>query len=405
MRQEKVEIREEEEIDLISLFGVLFRNRRFILLFTCVSAVCAVGFSIMSILLTPEKSPLPNQYRGHALILVLEEDQGSFSSIVASSGLGSLAGLAGINGSKSYCELAVKLLSSNSILDVIMGEFSIAERYNIRKHVKAESRKEILKRSEFNYDSKTSTVSISYEDYDPVFSAQVVNRMVELLDQRFAAIGGNRNLTRKNLLENKLADVLAEMSVLETAIQDFQTKHGVLTVEDLALEQITILARLRSQVIGKEMEIKTYSDFSKMDDPVLRRLKSERDNLLSLLREVEGGFSSYEAVMPPQKQLPELARKFANMKRDLLVQVKVYEILTQQYELVKLEVEAQPPVFQVLELAEPSDKKSGPSRSVICIVATVAAFFLSVILVFIMNAVSNIRNDPEKLRKLKGLDE
>jgi len=177
----------------------------------------------------------------------------------------------------------------------------------------------------------------------------------------------------------------------------------VLSIEELATEQITMLAKLRSQLILKEVEIKTYSDFSRIEDPVIKRLKSERENLLKLIREVETGFSSYEKIMPAQKDLPELALEFIHLKRDLFVQEKIYEILIQQYELTKLSIEGEEPIFQVLELAEVPDKKSGPSRALICIVTVFLAFFFSIIAVFILNAVKNIKNDPDKIKRIKGI--
>jgi uncharacterized protein involved in exopolysaccharide biosynthesis len=396
---------DEDEIDLLSLFGILYRYRLLIIVLTLVAAVAAFLFSVVSLMLPPEKSYLPNRYRGQALILIQAKESSSISSMLSSSSLGSLAGLAGIESGSSYGELAVKLLRSKSILDPIIGKYNLIERYDIEKYIKANSRKELLENSRFEYDSNTNTVAISFEDYDPEFARDVTNSMVDLLDQRFAGIGGNRNITRKNLLEAKLVDVTAEMAALEARIRDFQEKHGVLTVEELATAQISALAELRSKLILKEMEIKTYSDFSRINDPVLKRMKSERDNLLRLIREVEGGYSSYEKLMPTQKELPELALQFARMKRDLFVQQKIYEILTQQYELAKLSLEAEEPVFQVLELAEVPDKKSGPSRSIICIITTLGAFFFSVILAFVFNAIRNIKNDPDKVRKLKGLSE
>ncbi len=218
---------EEDEIDLLSLFGVLLKYKLFIIITTLISALSVVAFSILSLRLPPEKSPLPNKYRPEALILVQDQQQGGVSSMLSSSGLGTLAGLAGVSPGSSYGELAVKLLKSKSILDKIVEEYKIVEKYKIKEHLKAASRQVILNNSRFEYDNKTKTITISFEDIDPVFAANVVNRLVELLDQRFATIGGNRNLTQKNLLENKLTDVSTEMARLEALIQDFQLKHGV----------------------------------------------------------------------------------------------------------------------------------------------------------------------------------
>jgi len=137
---------EEDEIDLLALFGVLFKYKCFIITITLVSALSAVGFSVLSLVLPPEKSPLPNKYRPEALILVQDQQQGGgLSSMISSSGLGTLAGIAGISGGgSSYGELAVKLLKSKSILDTIAEEFNLVERYKIKKYFIAETREKIL---------------------------------------------------------------------------------------------------------------------------------------------------------------------------------------------------------------------------------------------------------------------
>jgi uncharacterized protein involved in exopolysaccharide biosynthesis len=60
------------------------------------------------------------------------------------------------------------------------------------------------------------------------------------------------------------------------------------------------------------------------------------------------------------------------------------------------------PVFQILEQAEVPDKKSGPSRGLLCVIVTAAAGFLSVFTAFVMNAVGNLRKDPAAMAKLRG---
>jgi uncharacterized protein involved in exopolysaccharide biosynthesis len=65
-------------------------------------------------------------------------------------------------------------------------------------------------------------------------------------------------------------------------------------------------------------------------------------------------------------------------------------------------MDSEKPVFQVLELAEIPDQKSGPSRGLICVIATFAAGFFSVFLAFALNAVENIKQDPEAMEKLRG---
>ena len=402
MNEQDKQYQEEDEIDLLELVGVLLRYKWLIIGLTGLAAVGVVLYSIISLSLPADKSPLPNQYKASALILINEDSGSSLSSMISSSGLSGLAGMAGVSGGGGSGQLAVKLLNSRSTLDEIADAFDIRERYNIQENPIGKTRSAIKGHASFEFESETSTVVISYEETDPEFARDVVNKFVEILEQRFESLGTSRNVRKKNLLEDKLAEVKGQIDSLATEIQEFQSKYGTLDVKALAQEQITMSAQLRSQLILKDVELETYRDISSINDPVIRRLEAERRNITQLLQEMETGYNQYLGVLPSQKELPELAYQFAEMERELDVQQKVYTALRQQYEIAKLNTEGEEPIFQVLEMAEAPDIKSGPSRGVLCIVVTMAAFFLSIFAAFVLNAIKNIKNDPERMRKLKG---
>ena len=75
--------------------------------------------------------------------------------------------------------------------------------------------------------------------------------------------------------------------------------------------------------------------------------------------------------------------------------------LKAQYEMLKVTMASEQPVFQILEYAEVPDQKSKPSRGMLCIIVTFAAFFVSVFLAFLLNALENIKKDPVAMAKLK----
>ncbi|MBN1364105.1 MAG: lipopolysaccharide biosynthesis protein [Spirochaetes bacterium] len=394
---------DEDEIDLLDLLAVMLRRKRLIIWLTVFSAVGILLFAVVSLLLAPEVSYLPNVYTPKATMLIQNDNSGGLGSALSSSGLGDLASLAGVStGGQNYGTLAIYLTGMNSYLDAVIEKFDLVERYKIEKYKKADTRKALKENLSSSFDEETGILTISFEDIDPVFATEVVNYAVELLDKRFTVIGGNRNQTRKTQLEEKLADVTIEMRRLEEDIQAFQKEYGVISVESLATEQITTVAQVRSQLIMKEMEIKTYASLSSIEDPMLRRLRTERNNLLQLLTELEEGFSEYESILPSQRDLPKIALEFAHLKRDLMVQEAIYKLLIQQYEATKLSLSGEEPVFQILEVAEVPDKKSGPSRGMLCIVVTMAGFFLSILLAFIKEAIANVKKDPEQMIKLKN---
>jgi uncharacterized protein involved in exopolysaccharide biosynthesis len=99
--------------------------------------------------------------------------------------------------------------------------------------------------------------------------------------------------------------------------------------------------------------------------------------------------------------IPAISLESNRINLELTAQQQVYSQLKIQYELLRVSMASEKPVFQILELAEVPDQKSGPSRGLICIIVTVAAGFMAIFLAFVLNMISNIRNDPEAMAKLR----
>ena len=198
--------KEDDEISLIDLLAVLLR-RKWMIIGICVAAmIFAVVISILSLKLPPEKSFLPNEYTPKAKMLINNDSSsGGLSSMLSSSGLGSLANLAGVNvsGGSSNSALAGYLVNSNTIQDAVVDKFDLITRYKIEKSPRASSREALKKKLSSNYDDDTGVFSVSFTDIDPKFAQEVVNYVVDLLEQRFLDLGIDQNkLSEANLKEN-----------------------------------------------------------------------------------------------------------------------------------------------------------------------------------------------------------
>jgi tyrosine-protein kinase Etk/Wzc len=396
--------RRENQIDLLDVIGVLWRRKWLIIGFTFLVAALMVAFAVVSIMLPPEVSPLPNLYRPRALVLVHENESDSLSSLLSSSAVSGLAGALGVPTATGPTQsaLAQRLATSDSFLDQIAEEFDFLNRYNFEKYPRTEARDRVRENLSLGFDPDSGTMTISYEDWDAELATEIVNRVLELLDQRMAAVGSGRNNTRLQLLEQKIAETEVEVARLEAEVESFQQRYNALTVEQLAEEQARALGELRGRAIAKEIEIATYGDFAGGEDPVLRRLQAERDNLVQLIHEYEEGFQRYEGLLPAQQDLPAIAVEFARLERELRIQETIFQTLRQQYEVTRIAQGGTTTIFQVLDVAEVPERKSGPARSILVILGTFAGFFVSVVLAFLVNAAANIRSDPDARRRISG---
>ncbi len=396
---------QDDTISLLDLVAVLVRHKWLIVGTTFAAAIGILIFSIISLVLPSDISPLPNYFKATAEVLITEESGTNLQSVLGNSQLASLAGLSGAGGGSSNGELALSLLTSRTVLDQIVNEFNIIERYEIEESPRARSRQVVREMMESNLEPETGILSVSIQHIDPAFARDVTNRLVEILNGRFQELGVDQNRSRANLLERKISEVDEEILQLEQQIKEFQRRYGAFNVQSMVEEQVAMRGRIRSDLVLKEIEISTYEDFSTINDPVLQRLRTERDNLRQLLREMEEGFSEFSTGLPSQQELPELAAEFARLQREAQVQQQIYTTLRQQYELAQLSLEGEERTFQILELAEVPDQKAGPSRAMISIITTITAFFVSVFLAFVLEYFSRVKEDPEEGRKLKEIEQ
>ena len=80
---------------------------------------------------------------------------------------------------------------------------------------------------------------------------------------------------------------------------------------------------------------------------------------------------------PSIRQLPLLGVKWAELYRETKIQETVYELLTQQYELAKIQEAKEIPVVKILDAADVPEKKSSPSRTLIVLLSTFACLIIA----------------------------
>jgi hypothetical protein len=96
--------------------------------------------------------------------------------------------------------------------------------------------------------------------------------------------------------------------------------------------------------------------------------------------------------------LPLLGAKYADYYRRAKIQETVYELLTEQYELAKVQEAKETPSVKVLDPARIPEKRSFPPRLVIMILCTFLTSALSV--VWVLGSARWEEVDPKDPRKI-----
>jgi uncharacterized protein involved in exopolysaccharide biosynthesis len=84
------------------------------------------------------------------------------------------------------------------------------------------------------------------------------------------------------------------------------------------------------------------------------------------------------------ERVPAVGMEYLRKLRQLKYNETLYELLVKQFELAKLEEARDAVVIQVIDRAVPPERKSGPHRAQIVLLATVTMLFLSVFIVLLL---------------------
>jgi uncharacterized protein involved in exopolysaccharide biosynthesis len=384
---------------LLYYISILLEYKKFILGTTTLAAILIVIFSIISLKLPPDISPLPNQYRAYAVVL--------FQEGVSNAGMSSILSSFGVESSgsgTSTSQLAVEILQSRSFIDDVIDQFDIINKFEIFDKPRTNSRILLLGNSEYSFQRDSGALTIAFTHIDPAFASELVNYEVNLLEEWFLNQGVSLRSYEIKLMEEKLNDLSNEISRIEGNIKDFQKKYGVLDIMELATAQSTMLIDLRTNLNQTELQISNYSEYSTIEDPALTILKNQRYNIINQIRKIEGGYTSSDGrQMPSIEELPQLSLSFTHMQADLALKNQLYLTLSERFEVTKLAV-AETGAFTVYEYAEIPEEKVGPSRGRLCIMVTFGTFAGSILLALIINMIKHISRDPDKRKILKRED-
>jgi capsule polysaccharide export protein KpsE/RkpR len=163
----------------------------------------------------------------------------------------------------------------------------------------------------------------------------------------------------------------------EEEIKVFQQRTGMFQVDAQARAIIEGIARLRAGIAVKEVEAKVLRSFATAQNPDLQRVEEEIRALRGELEKVETSKGHGFDPLMASGRVPEMGTEYLRKLRQLKYHETLYELLSKQYELAKLDEARDAVVIQVIDRAVPPERKSRPKRTLIVMLSTFIALFLS----------------------------
>jgi tyrosine-protein kinase Etk/Wzc len=350
------------EFDLLDLLLVIAEQKKKIILATVIGLLLAM---VLVLLMHPV-------FTAKAVILPPQQGQSSAAMI---SQLGNLAALSGLSGAglKDPNDLYMGILQSNTVQDGLIKRLGLMDAYHVHKLSQARA---ILTANSKFASEKGSMISITVKDGDPHRAARMANAYVdELHDINSHLIIGEASL-RRNFFAQQLTLEKDRLTDAEIALQQTEEKTGAISPSGQTGVVIGQVAALQSQIVSREVQLDALRTSSTEQNPDVIRLNTEIEGLKAKLREMESVQKGRKPgdIMLTSRSLPEDQVLFLRKQRDVQYHTLIFDLIARQFEAARLDEAKASPVIQVLDTAEPPDRKSGPFRTLWCLVGGFLGF-------------------------------
>ncbi len=327
---------------------------------------------------------LPKRYEATTQLMPPDSQSTSGLAMLAAmsartgSGLGAVAG--DLLGLKSSGALFVGILRSRTVQDRLAERFHLQEVYAVR--LLEDARRKLTDSTAISEDRKNGIITITVTDRDPKRAAAIGQAYVEELDRLVAELSTSAAHRERLFLEERLKEVKLDLDQASKEFSQFASKNVAIDIKEQGRAMVEAAATLQGQLIAAESEMKGLQEIYTSNNVRVRsaqarisELKRQLEKLGGKLTTSEGGDTNRESesLYPSIRKLPLLGVTYADLYRRTRIQEVVYETLTQQDELAKVQEVKETPIVKVLDAASVPERKSFPPRLLIIFLCTFLA--------------------------------
>jgi uncharacterized protein involved in exopolysaccharide biosynthesis len=194
------------------------------------------------------------------------------------------------------------------------------------------------------------------------------------LDRLVAQVSTSSARRERIFLEDRLKTVKTELDTAAKNFSNFASKNTAIDIPAQGKAMVEAAANLQGRLIAAQAELSGLQQIYTGNNVRVRAAEARVAELQKKLNEIGGGASEdtqdVGALYPSIRKLPILGVTYADLFLKTKIQETVFEMLTQQYELAKVQEAKEIPSVKVLDVATTPTKRSFPPRMLITLFGT-----------------------------------
>jgi uncharacterized protein involved in exopolysaccharide biosynthesis len=335
---------------------------------------------------------LPTQYESVASILPPLQEA-SFSSVFINpaqihSGVdASTGGL--LMGKESAAELWVGMLNSRTAQESVVRDQDLMRVFDVKTMDHAVR---LLRQRVRISKSKNDIISITVRDTDPARAAAVANAYIGALNTLNRNIVLTTSRRVRIFVEKRLLEAQATLLRIEGELQDFKNRHRAVHLDEQSEAIIDTVGKVKGALLVKEVELTALLSYATPYHPQVSLLRSEIGELKRALTRLETDQKGPKSVFISTSLLPDISVAYARLTRDLKTQENLYDFLSNQYEMAKIQEAKDSVSVQTLDVAYPAQEATSPKRGLLLLTVALAAIFCAILVsLFVERARREVR--------------
>jgi capsule polysaccharide export protein KpsE/RkpR len=383
--------RKEAHLRLARNVRMVWSERTFLVRLSVLGLILGllVAFSIPARYTSTTRLMPPDNPSGSSLAMT--------ASIAASVGGATSGGLLGL---KSASDFFVGILGTRTVQDQIIEQFDLKRVYGLRGMEGA--RLTLASRTGISVDPKSQIITITVTDHSPQRAQGMAKGYVDQLNRLVSELSTSSARRERIFLEGRLAQVNQDLETAEKEFSQFASKNSTIDIKEQGKAIVEAAASVQGRLMIAQSELEElrqiYSDSSVRVRAVKARIAELQSQLAKFGGKDQTGPETGPADQYPSiRKLPLLGVTYADLYRRTKVQEAVYEVLTQEYELAKVQEAKEIPIVKVVDPADMPEKKRFPPRLLIGISTMFLAFIGGI--VFLLGSKSWHEKNPHDLSK------
>ncbi len=353
---------------------------------------------------------LPQKFKATTRILPPSEETDVFGAL-SSAGLSipklsKLARGGSLFSGSTPSDLIAVILQSRTILEQVVNDNDLIKVYKVKKGI--EPALKTLARVTDIKVGEEGVIELTVISKKPKLVADIANSYITNVDKFLKESNMSRGRNMRVFIEKRLVTAEQELNQVADSLRIFQERHKVVALDEETKAVIEIYARLKSELLKREMELAISKDISTPDNPYVISTQQEIDGFKEQMRKIETGQSSsgYGAGFAVAfNKLPTVAQEYAIKLRDFKVQEEVYSLLVQQYEQAKILEARDTPNITILDYARVPERRSFPKRKVIVVFALALSFAAGVLYAFGNEYWNRLQQNEQRAQDINRIKE